>query len=357
MWKRSTIPLSSCSWPMGICTATHRFESWLRSCSSTEKKSARSRSSMLTKTRRESPSCSQRSQRRVVCTSTPLTPLTTTSAPSTTRREASVSAWNPGSPGVSIRLILRSCHSTLQTAADSDICRFCSSSSQSATVELCSTEPRRFVAPPWKSSASTSDVLPEPRWPTTATLRILLDSVGATEAEFSGLLPAGSRYRSGEACLQTQNCLRVKLGNSRLGDAEHLADLPQGQLLVVVERDDELLALGKARNRFAECLAELRVRHRGLRLGGHRVLDRVDERHGVAARSGRGPELVQGCDRRAGDLEQRVLELLFGDAELLRDLLVGRRPREAAFEIGDRPLDVAGAGTDRARHPVHGAQF
>ena len=42
----------------------------------------------------------------------------------------------------------------------------------------------------------------------------------------------------------------MQLRDARLGDAEHLADLPQGQLLVVVERDDELLALGKARDRL-----------------------------------------------------------------------------------------------------------
>ncbi len=75
------------------------------------KKSARSRSSIVTNTTRHRPSTSARSQRRVVCTSTPLTPLTAKSAPSTTRSEASVSAWKPGSPGVSTRLILRSCHS------------------------------------------------------------------------------------------------------------------------------------------------------------------------------------------------------------------------------------------------------
>src|SRR5919198_2142493 len=279
MWKRSTMPRSSCSRPIGIWTATQRFESCERSCSSTAKKSARSRSSMFTNTRRERPSCSQRSQRRVVCTSTPFTPFTTTSAPSTTRTAARVSAWKPGSPGVSIRLIFRSCHSTWQREADSDICRFCSSSSQSATVELCSTEPSRLVALPWKSSASTRDVLPEPRWPTTATLRILLDSVGATEAEFSDLLSAGSCYRRGEPGFQTQNGFRMQLGDSRLRHAENLADLPQGQLLVVVQRYHELFALGKPRDRVAQCLSKLRVRHGGLRLGGEGILDGVDQRH------------------------------------------------------------------------------
>ncbi len=38
--------------------------------------------------------------------------------------------------------------------------------------------PSRFVFPAWKSSASTSEVLPVPRWPTTATLRIFPASMG-----------------------------------------------------------------------------------------------------------------------------------------------------------------------------------
>ena len=98
------------------------------------KKSARSRSSMFTKTTRESSSSSARFQTREVFTSTPITPETTTSAPSTTRRLAIVSAWKPESPGVSIRLILRPCHSRCASDAASDICRRCSSSSQSVTV-------------------------------------------------------------------------------------------------------------------------------------------------------------------------------------------------------------------------------
>ena len=68
---------------------------------------------MFTKTTRESSSSSARSQTREVLTSTPITPETTTSAPSTTRSDATVSAWKPESPGVSIRFSLRSCHSTV----------------------------------------------------------------------------------------------------------------------------------------------------------------------------------------------------------------------------------------------------
>ena len=48
------------------------------------------------------------------------------------------------------------------------------------------TVPRRLTAPDWKSSASTSDVFPVPRWPTTATLRILAGS-GMGLSSSSGL--------------------------------------------------------------------------------------------------------------------------------------------------------------------------
>ncbi len=277
-----------------------------RSCSSVAKKSARSRSSIVTKTTRQRPSASARSQRRVVCTSTPLTPLTAKSAPSTTRSEASVSAWKPGSPGVSTRLIFRSCHCAWQTEADSDICRRCSSSSQSETVEEPSTEPRRLVAPAWKSIASTSEVLPRPPvaddgdvpdlcsartaarvgeftdLPATsredaeeglARFRSSPGCDGRSEARTQGALVAGAlraRLRTphrgdqrgpatqplsrrtllarADECrreprLEAEDRLRVQLGDPRLGHAEHLADLAEGQLLVVVERDDELLAL------------------------------------------------------------------------------------------------------------------
>src|SRR5207302_1514525 len=53
--------------------------------------------------------------------------------------------------------------------------------------------------------------------------------------------------RAAEPRLQAQDRLRVQLRDARLGDAEHLADLAESQLLVVVERDHELLALGHAR--------------------------------------------------------------------------------------------------------------
>src|SRR5215210_169119 len=303
---------------------------------------------MFTKTTRQRPRPSARSQTRVVCTSTPLTPLTTTRAPSTTRSAARASAWKPGSPGASTRLIFRPCHSRWQSDAASDIWRLCSSSSQSETVEEASTVPSRLVAPAWKREASTREVLPVPRCPTTATLRILLGSNCGTEREFTGLARAaghpggpsvlGAGHARRQPRLEAEDRLRVQLGDARLRDAQDLPDLPKRQLFVVVERHDELLALRQARDRVAERLAQLRMRHGHLRLGRLRILDRVDEGDRIAAGRRALPELVERRDRRPRDLGERVLKLLFGDAQPRGDLLVGRRPGQLRLEGPDRPL-------------------
>ena len=116
---------------------------------------------------------------RAVPTSSPITPLTTTSAPSTTRSAHRASPWKLGSPGTSSRLILRSCHVVCASVSEIDIFRFCSSSSQSLTVVPASIAPSRLISSVWNSSASTRDVLPVPRWPTTATLRIFPGSIAA----------------------------------------------------------------------------------------------------------------------------------------------------------------------------------
>src|SRR4051794_25449493 len=68
---------------------------------------------------------------------------------------------------------------------------------------------------------------------------------------------SGAGGGAGEPRLEPQDRLGVQLRDARLRDAEHLADLAQGQLLVVVERDDELLALGEARDRVGEQLLRL----------------------------------------------------------------------------------------------------
>src|SRR4051812_546844 len=260
-------PGNSCSRPIGSSTATHFGESRAWSASSVGKEWARSRSSRLTRISRARPSSSQRFQRRSVPTSTPMTPETHTMAPSTTRSAPRTSAWKLGSPGVSMRLIVRPSHSRWVTDAEIDIPRRRSSSSWSETVVFSVTLPSLFTVPVSNSRASTSEVLPVPRWPITATFRIFPGSVPGMHglpAESDGC-PGGYRARGRtiyrnrlaeplggralevalELGLEAQDRLGVKLRDARLRDPEHLADLAQGELVVVVERDDRLLAVGQ----------------------------------------------------------------------------------------------------------------
>src|SRR4051794_34466370 len=102
-----------------------------------------------------------------------MTPLTTKTADSHTRRAPRASATKDGSPGVSIRLTFVPRQSKEARLALMDMPRDFSSSSESETVVPSATEPSRVVAPASKSRASISDVFPLPRWPTKATFRIL----------------------------------------------------------------------------------------------------------------------------------------------------------------------------------------
>src|SRR4051794_20539999 len=356
---RSITPRTSCSRPIGISVATAWGPKLSLIWSSVRKKSARSRSSMFTKTSRESPSSAARVQSRSVLTSTPITPLITNTADSQTRSAARASATNDGSPGVSIRLTLRPSHSNDARLDAIDICRAFSSGAESETVVSTATEPRRLTAPASNRSASLSEVFPLPRWPTNATLRILsagmpnlLSSTGRRSVPLSG--------REGESAvclcvavglerrLQAQHGLRVQLRDARLGHPEHLADLAQGEVLVVVERDHELLPLGQAGDGLRQPVLHLGGVHRGRRVDGVGILDRVEQRDLVAGRVGQRPQLVQGDHRRVADARERVLELVDRHVQLVRDLLVGRRAVELVLELGVGLLDLARPRPDRA---------
>ena len=253
----------------------------------------------------------------------------------------------------------------------------CSSSSQSETVEPWSIAPSRLIAPAWKSSASVSEVFPVPRWPTTATLRILPGStaamrtpppgdVGAVAGSYDGSGPCrearprglGARLRAEEARLEAEDRLRVQLRDARLGDAEHLADLAQGQLLVVVERDDELLALGQARDRLAERLAELGLRRARPAGSGPSVSSIVSSSETWSPPS---PETVQSSSSAAIDEREISVRLSSSSSTVIPTLAAissssGARP---SFDSSsrDRALDLARAGAHRARHPVERAQL
>src|SRR5204863_4248629 len=132
-------------------------------------------------------------------------------------------------------------------------------------------EPSRVVFPAWCRSASTREVLPTPRWPATAMLRILPGSVTATTARPPEMsvwradpnllrLETGACRRAREPCLEAEDRLRMELRDPGLGHPEHLADLAEGELLVVIERHHELLALRQACDRVGDRLLHLRPR-------------------------------------------------------------------------------------------------
>ena len=194
MSTRSITPRTSCSEPIGISVATACGPNDALSESRARKKSARSRSSMFTKISRASPSSLARSHRRIVPTSTPMTAFTTNTAPSHTVSADSASATKLGSPGVSIRLILRSSQWNEVRLAAIDISRAFSSGAASDTVVPSATEPRRLIAPAWKRSASFNEVFPLPRWPTKATLRILFAASWGMYRLLSPLGASGYRY-------------------------------------------------------------------------------------------------------------------------------------------------------------------
>ena len=85
------------------------------------------------------------------------------------------------SPGSVDEVDLVPAQSTCASPAEMVICRLISSSSWSMVVVPSMTLPRRFLAPVVKSRASTSEVLPAPRWPTTAMFLILAGSTSAMD--------------------------------------------------------------------------------------------------------------------------------------------------------------------------------
>src|SRR5215208_6174339 len=363
---RSITPLTSCSRPIGISVATACGPKLSLICSRVRKKSARSRSSMFTKISRERPSSAARVHSRSVFTSTPRTALITNTADSHTRNAARASATNDGSPGVSIRLTLRPSHSNDARLDAIDIWRDCSSGAESELDVPSATEPRRLTAPASYRSASFSEVFPLPRWPTNATLRIL--SAGMPLLSSKGRRSQGTRRGAEvldrlladvglERRLEPQDGLGVKLRDARLGHAEHLADLAQRQVLVVVEGDDELLALGQARDRIREAVLHFRRVHRRRGVDRIRVLDRVEQRDLVAGGVRERPQLVERDHRRVADPRERLLELVERHLQLVRHLLVGRCAVELVLELGVRLLDLARARANRARDPVERAQL
>ena len=134
---------------------------------------------------------------------------------------------------------------------------------------------------------------------------------GRSRARCSELLaPCGVSAHLGQLGAQLQHRLGVDLADARLGHPEHVADLGEREALVVVERDDDLLALGQLVDRPREQelrLLRLERLDRVLRLG---VLEGVDQAELVALLPADREELVERHDVDVGDLGEDLVQVL-----------------------------------------------
>ena len=154
---------------------------------------ARSRSSRLTTTSRGSCARRPRAHTFSVCTSTPATASTTTAPRRRRAARRRASLRKLPKPGVSMRLIFVSCSTRPGRLADERVLagdRFLVEvGGRRAVVD----PPEPVAAPAVNSSAETSWVLPEPLWPTKATLRI----VGSVD-NLHSRRPSGPRVGSSQ---------------------------------------------------------------------------------------------------------------------------------------------------------------
>ena len=375
MSTRSITPVTSCSEPIGISVATTCWPKADFSESSVRKKSARSRSSMLTNTRRARSSSAARCHSRVVWTSTPITALTTNTADSHTRSAPSASAMKLESPGVSIRLTLRSCHSNEESAAEIDIWRAFSSGSVSDTVVPSTTVPepvdragleqQRLV-----QRGLTTAAVADERHVADAIRGLVHAFLLSLERRRSDLTAWGSRRRQNRCPWRASSRARRRASSAAAAPPWCAA----GRRVTRSRR-------GPRRSRAGSGSRSSRGRRRASRARAGR---RSRRRSGRAARSGRRAACGSGAPRSGSVSSSETWSPVESEtfhssssativefeicssaswnsssvtAELARHLLVGRRALEPRLELHVDPLDLARPRAHRARHPVERAQL
>src|SRR5437867_732797 len=157
-----------------------------------------------------------------------------------------------------------------------------------------------------------------------------------------------------ERHLQAQHRLRVELRDARLRQPEHGAHLLHGELLVVVERDHQLLALRQARDRRGDQIDALPREQRPERILLV-LLEAALQVQALLAAS--EAEVLEAEEAHLADAGEQLLVGLEREPELARDLLLPRRPAQRALERVRRLLDQARLLPHAARHPVERAQM
>ena len=203
--------------------------------------------------------------------------------------------------------------------------------------------------------------MPLPRWPIRATLRIRSAGLCAIADAIYATACVRSRRLAPEARAEREHGLGVELRDPRLGDAEHLADLAQGQVLVVVEGDHEALALGQRLDRVGEAVLELGCLRLGL-AGRPRWGRWIVSRTEIWPPPPSGSANVQRSSSASTEEFAISSSASWNSSTVISSfaghLLVGRRALpSSASSCGVGPLDVARPRAHRARHPVERAQL
>src|SRR4029453_11649633 len=147
------------------------------------------------------------------------------------------------------------------------------------------------------------------------------------------------------------------LADARFGDAQDLPDLGQGEALVVVEGDHDLLPLTEPVDRVGQDPLHLLGLEDSHRVLGALVLQGVDQAEPVTTLGADREQLVQGDHRHERDLVEDLVQLVGGDAQLLSHLGVAGAAMQPVLEGDVRLLDLAGFEPDRPGDPVDGPQL
>src|SRR5579871_2427779 len=115
-----------------------------------------------------------------------------------------------------------------------------------------------------------------------------------------------------EVPLEPQHGLRMELGDTRLGEPEHRADLLHGELLVVVERDHDALALGQELDRLGDQVDAL-VREQRAQRVGLALLDALAALQPLLAAP--EPQVLEAEEAHLADLGEQLLVVLERDPE------------------------------------------
>src|ERR1700728_2068845 len=153
----------------------------------------------------------------------------------------------------------------------------------------------------------------------------------------------------GQLRLQAQQRLPMQLTDARFGDFEHRADLFQVQLLLVIQRQHQALALGQHLYRLDDGLAQRLVEGAGL--GIRRAIGQAIERGFIAVVG-----IVQAQQLAAEGVLHDALVLGQRYAHMRGDVgLVGLRAA-LRFDFAQRLRRGPGLAMHRARRPVELAQ-